>query len=286
MITRITAVTALLLLMLCTSALAQQAELEVDAAELEAEVAEAEAATCACPEEEEVIEEAAEPELKRWEGNIEVGYVKTTGNTKESSGKGAFDITYRNDNWRNVARGDYFSSESDGSDTARRFLINNRTGFVFTERDYIWLSLTYEDDDFNGFEYTASGAIGYGRQLIKRDTMDWIFEIGPGYRFTETEDTKDEFGVIIAEGEEEDEAILRINTEYQWRITDTSKFEQLLSTEIGSDNTVSRSLSSLILNVVGRLNVKLSYEMNYTKEVPDDKDETDTITSVTLLYGF
>jgi putative salt-induced outer membrane protein len=284
MITRITAVTALLLSMLCTSALAQQVELEVEAAELEAEVAEA--ATCACPEEEEVIEEAAEPELKRWEGNIEVGYVKTTGNTEESSGKGAFDITYRKNDWRNVARGDYFRSESDGDDTARRYLINNRTGYVFTERDYIWLSLTYEDDDFNGFEYTASGAIGYGRQLIKRDNMDWIFEIGPGYRFTETEDTKDENGLIILEGEEEDEAILRINTEYQWRITDTSKFEQLLSTEIGSDNTVSRSMSSLILNVVGALNVKLSYEVNHTKEVPDDKDETDTITSVTLLYGF
>lgn len=284
MITRITAVTALLLSMLCTSALAQQAELEIEAAELEAEVAEA--ATCACPEEEEVVEEEAEPELIRWEGNVEIGYVKTTGNTEESSGKGAFDITYRKNNWRNVARGDYLTSESDGSDTARRYLINNRTAYVFTERDYIWLSVTYEDDDFNGFKYTASSAIGYGRQLIKSDNMNWLFEIGPGYRFTETEDTKDDAGVIILEGEEDDEAIFRLNSEYQWHITDTSRFEQLLNTEIGSDNTVSRSMSSLILNVVGALNVKLSYEVNHIKEVPDDKDETDTITSVTLLYDF
>lgn len=278
MTTRNTVLITLLLSMLCTPALAQQAELEVEAAGLEAEAAELEAeeaASCACPEEEvEEVVEVKEPELIRWEGNLELGYTKTTGNTDDTSGKGAFDITFREGDWRNVARGDYLYSEADGTTTAERYLVNNRTAYVFTERDYIWLSLTYEDDDFNGFDYTASSALGYGRQLLKIDTMNWLFEIGPGYRFSQTDD-----------GAEEDEVILRMYSEYKWQFTETSAFDQLLSTEIGEDNTISRLLSSLTLNVVGALNLRLSYEINHTKEVPDDKDKTDTITSVTLLYS-
>ena len=263
-----------LLLLLGGTAQAQQAEVDVNIAEAEADAEEA-AETCACPEEvaEEVVEE--DPPPPRWEGNVQFGYTETSGNTEEQSTKAAAEVFFREGNWRNVFRGDYLYSESDGDETADRYFVNNRTGYTFTEKDYVWLSLSYEDDEFNGFDYTASAAVGYGRQLIGTDTMTWLFEIGPGYRFSETDD-----------GEEEDEEILRLNSEYRWNITETSTFEQLLSSEIGSDNTITRSVTSLTLNVIEAINVRVSYEVNHTDEVPEDKDDTDTITSVTLLYSF
>lgn len=228
-----------------------------------------------------------EKEVPRWKGNVELGYVKTSGNTDDETAKAAFEVKFREGHWRNVARGDYLNAETDGDATARRYFINNRTGYTFTERDYIWLSLSHEDDDFNGFKYTSSFAIGYGRVLLETDTMDWLIEAGPGYRFSKTEATRDELtGVVIEEAEEQDEAILRFYSEYQWRLSETSSFDQILSSEVGNDNTISRSMSSLTLRVIGALNVKLSYEINHNKEAPDDKDNTDTITSVTFLYAF
>jgi putative salt-induced outer membrane protein len=232
------------------------------------------------------IPSAEDGELKRWEGGVELGYTDTTGNTEDTSLKTAADLTFRTGQWRNISHFDTIYNESEGDSTAEKYYATNRLAWLFTRRDYIWQSLSYEDDEFNGFEYTFSAALGYGRNLLDYETMDWLLEFGPGYRFTETEDTKDEFGVITAEGEEEDEVIFRIYSQYQWRFTETSMFDQTLSSEIGEDNTISRSISALSVQVIGSLIMKLSYEVKNSSEVPDDKENTDTITAVTLLYKF
>ena len=232
------------------------------------------------------IPSAEDGDLKRWEGGVELGYTDTTGNTEDTSLKTAADLTFRTGQWRNVSHFDTIYNESEGDSTAEKYFASNRLGWLFTRRDYIWQSLSYEDDKFDGFEYTFSAALGYGRNLLDYETMDWLLEFGPGYRWSKSEDTKDDTGVVIAEGEEEDEAIFRIFSQYQWRFTETSMFDQTLSTEIGEDNTISRSVSGLSGLRGGPSNMKLSFEVKHSSEVPDDKEKKDTITAVTLLYKF
>ena len=87
-------------------------------------------------------------------------------------------------------------------------------------------------------------------------------------------------------GEKEDEGIIRLAGKYTWLVSDNSAFQQLLSTEIGTDTTVSRSDSSITATINSRLSMKLALTVKHNSEVPVDRKNTDTETSVTLVYGF
>ncbi len=225
------------------------------------------------------IPSAEDGDLKRWEGGVELGYTDTTGNTEDTSLKTAADVTFRTGQWRNVFHVDTLYNETEGDSTAEKYYATNRLGWLFTRRDYIWQSLSYENDHFNGFDYTASAAIGYGRNLLDYESMDWLLEVGPGYRKSKLDGDENS-------GDDEGEMIFRIFSQYQWRFTETSMFDQELSSEIGDNETISRSVSSLSVQIIGSLLMKLSYEIKHSSDVPDDKEKKDTITAVTLLYKF
>jgi len=96
-------------------------------------------------------------------------------------------------------------------------------------------------------------------------------------------------GMRISEfdsGAKDEEPILRLAAKYVWDVSDNAQFQQKLSTEIGSDSTISRSDSSIKANIRGNLSMKLALTVRHNSLVPIDRKNTDTETSVTLVYGF
>lgn len=214
-----------------------------------------------------------------WEGNFELGYVATDGNTQESSLKSRVDLKRLADPWEYQFRLDGFNASSEGDRSAEKYFTSNRLTYSFSEHNYLFGYSGYEDDRFSGFDYQATLAAGYGRRLLRLDNMRWDAEIGPGYRITRVDDE--------TQGEEDsDEAVLRGFSSYRWDISDNAVFEQELSAERGSDNTLSKSITSLKSTIVGNLAMKLSYTVEYTENVPNDKKHADTETSVTIAYAF
>ena len=71
-----------------------------------------------------------------------------------------------------------------------------------------------------------------------------------------------------------------------WDVTNPSKFEQKLSTDIGSEHTVTKLYVGLSANVAENLAVKLSVTANHQSEVRGDTEELDTLTAFTLVYNF
>lgn len=63
-------------------------------------------------------------------------------------------------------------------------------------------------------------------------------------------------------------------------------FMQSISTEIGSDSTISRSESALSSDIVGNLAMKLALNIKHQSEVPVGNEKTDTETSMTIVYKF
>lgn len=245
--------------------------------------ADAMAATAAAmTEEAEALRLAAHPELaKIWSGDMEAGYVSTSGNTEETSVKGRLDVNRETAEWRYNVHFDSLNNESDGERTAEKYFASNRLGYQFDERNYVFGYASYDEDHFSGFDFQATVSAGYGRRLLNTETMQWDLEVGPGYRFSkvDAEGTPED-------GDESEEAILRVFSKYEWSFTETSKFSQELSSEAGDDNTISKSITALQVRVIGALALKLSYTVKYTEEVPSDKEHADTETAVTLLYSF
>jgi len=229
--------------------------------------------------------DSQEKEAKIWKGSAELGYVSTSGNTEETTVKGRFDAEREVERWRYTGHFDSLNSESEGTRSAEKYFVANRLAYKFNEHDYAFAYHSYDDDRFSGFDYQTTLSAGYGRRILLPPPMTWDVEIGPGYRYSKLDDSEGN----VAEGNDGDtvdEAIIRLFTSYSWDFSESSTFGQVINVEAGEEATISKSVTSLKVNVIGSVALNLSYTIKYTDKVPKGTKHADTESAVTLLYEF
>ncbi len=217
-------------------------------------------------------------------GEGELGFLMTSGNSETESVNGRFGLYYESDRWRHQGQLEaMYSAEEKESDTGEsemvtsteKYLVSAKSGYKFTENDYAFLTGSYEDDRFSGYEYQTSVSAGYGRRLFKTERMLMEIEAGPGYRYNR-----------LNSEETEKEAILRAYALFRTQLGEKSDFKQELSVKSGSDQTVTKSVSAIQARIVGALSMKTAFILEHTSTVPEDTEKTDTETSLTLVYSF
>lgn len=213
--------------------------------------------------------------VSSWKSQAELGFVKTSGNTKTSSTNIKFDITNEGEKWRHNVHIEGYSTKTDNITSAERYQFSEKSDYKFNEFDYLFLRTDYDKDRFGGFEYQASFSLGYGRRLLNKDTMTFDVEIGPGIRYSQ---------VILFETEKE--SLLRVAAKYNWDITENSKFTQEFAYDEGEDLTVSKSITTLQANIQSNLAMKWTHTVKHNSVVPLGVKKTATETAVTLVYLF
>ena len=213
-----------------------------------------------------------------WKGEVEFGFVDVSGNTEESSTKARLDINRDKDEWRYNIHAESLNSESNGDKNAEKYFLSNRLAYQFTDVDFIFVFASYDKDRFSGFDNQVSLAAGYGRRLLKTDDAKWDIEVGIGYRESTVEDD--------TIGEDTEEAIVRLFSGYDRKITETTTFEQSLNVEAGEDITVSKLVNAITVAINSNFGLKVSHAIKYTDEVPEGRENDDTETAVTLTYSF
>ncbi len=192
-------------------------------------------------------------------------------------------MVYEVDKWRHTGHAEGYGAEAKNQETdenevsAERYQLLGKSDYKFTERDYIYGLINLQKDRFSGFEYDHIVSLGYGRKAILKDNMELDLEIGPGERF---------FKVDVDGSEADEEAVLRLAAKYWWQISDSSKFTQLLSTDIGEEITSSESITGIQANINKTLALKFTYTVRHKTKVPVDKEKTDTEAAMTLVYNF
>ena len=226
---------------------------------------------------------AAEEEEKKspWTSSAELGYVRTTGNTETQTTSLKINAVYEVEKWRHTGRTEGFGQKSQDSTTgesvvsAERYELFGKSDYKFNEHDYAFGLVRLRKDRFSGFEYENIISAGYGRKVLKQDNMELDLEIGPGMRFFKVDN-----------GTSEDEALLRLAGNYWWAITDTSRFTQELSTDIGEDITSSQSITGIQANINSTLALRFTYTIRHKSKVPVGTEKTDTETAISMVYTF
>ncbi len=226
-------------------------------------------------------EEEKSEEKSPWSSSVELGFIKTTGNTETQNIAAKANVVYEVDRWRHTGYAEGYGSEAKNQTTgedevnAERYQLLGKTDYKFTELDYAFGLINLQKDRFTGFEYEHVVSIGYGRKAIKQDNMELDLEIGPGNRFFKVDG-----------GQAEEDAVLRLSANYWWKITDASKFTQILTTDIGETFTSSESITGIQANINKTLALKFTYTVRHRSKVPADNVRTDTETAMTLVYTF
>ena len=217
----------------------------------------------------------ANPE-STWKGDAELGVLNTNGNTKTQNITFKTKIVNDRDRWRHTVKGEALNSSEQGSTTAERYFISGKSDFKLTDRSYTFGLLTYENDRFSGYDQRTTETLGYGRNVIKRDTLSLDLEAGLGARQSK----------LSATGENQNEGLIHLAGSLGWKISDTSTFSEDLSSDIGKKSTVTKSVTALKTQIAGNLASKLSFTAKHSSQVPAGVTKLDTETAITLVYGF
>ncbi len=217
----------------------------------------------------------AETGTSEWTGEAELGLVATSGNTETQTLSAKAKGANERDKWKHEASLEVLNTEDKKVTTAERYTLIGKTNYKLTDLDYVFGMATYEDDRFSGYDWRASEFVGYGRHVIKKEELTLDIEAGLGARQSE-----DNAGVST------DEGAVRLAGNLGWKISDTSKFTEELTSEIGEDVTISKSVTGLKSQINGSLAMKITYTVKHVSEVPVAVEKVDRETAVTLVYSF
>ncbi|MFM2483226.1 YdiY family protein [Celerinatantimonas sp. YJH-8] len=215
---------------------------------------------------------------KGYAGEAEAGVNITTGNSHTSSGHGRLAVDFFFGHWRHNTDFEANYAKDSGEVSAERYYASYKANRDWNQTTYTYGLVTYENDRFNGLYNTVTTSLGYGRRLFHTNTQYLDTEVGPGWRYNESDDNSNE-------------GIFRVAFDYDWKISSNASFHQTFSSEIGSNNTMSRAESSITSNIWGPLALKASITLTHQTSPAQDSEDSppehlDTVSAITLLYNF
>ena len=220
-----------------------------------------------------------------WNTSAELGAISTSGNTVGTSVTGKIDAKQELPDWSNeyILAG-YFKDEEvtdDNGDkvrerSAQRYSFSAKTAYkLLQDHDKLYALATHVDDRFGAYLRYSTIGVGYGTQTYQSDTHTLDVEIGPGY-----------FRGARSTGETDNGLTVRGAANLKWKLSDNAQFTQNLSVERGTSNIHSLAETALRTKINSTMQMKAAFSVRNDTNVPEDKKNTDTQTSVTLVYSF
>lgn len=228
---------------------------------------------------------AADETKLGWNTSAELGAITTSGNTKGTSVTGKIDAKQEMVQWSNEYVLSAFFKEDEKTDadgnrfnekSAERYFASAKAGYKLdTDHAKLFIFGSHTQDDFGAFTRYSLISAGYGDRLYQGDGISIDAEIGPGYYTGKT-----------ASDETEQGALVRTAASLDWVISDSATFRQLLSLEASSGNKRTQSETSVSARINGSMQMKAAFTVQHDSDVPLGKKNTDTQTSLTLVYSF
>jgi len=223
-------------------------------------------------------DEEEAPELG-WTGAGEFGFVSTTGNTESVALNAKLNFILQRERWRHRFSGTAMTTSEDGEKDNERYTMEIQSDRKLSEKSWLFGAFRWDADKFGSYDPQASLSAGYGHQLMKSEKHELRGEIGVGYKKLEE----------TVSGDSSSEFIGRFLLDDHWQVLKTTLWTNRLLVEAGKSNTFTQFNTDLVVSMTDRFAIKLGYEVRHNTDVPQgiaDSENTDTITSVNLVYNF
>ncbi len=210
-----------------------------------------------------------------WSGSIGFGAILSRGNTETTNVIANATAKLDQETWRHKVEAAALTSDTNGDTTAERYLLGYKIDYKLNEKSYLFTALRAEFDKFSGYDQQLSAAVGYGFRAIESTSNILDLEIGAGIR-------RDK----LTNGETDSEAIARAALDYQHFFSKTAEFRQSVLVLSGSSNTSINSVTAIRANLVSSIALEAGLLIKYNSDPVAGSKMTDTITSLSLVYGF
>lgn len=213
--------------------------------------------------------------LESWSTELELGYANSNGNTNSTDVKAAVDARREYEQYIFDVKATAKYGSDNGSRDEEKYTFDGTVGRKITDRAYTYGELNYIKDMFSGYDHQVSELVGIGYKAIDNDTTKLETKLGVGGRQSET-DT----------GSDSSEAVVKPELDFSWKANDFVTLGEKANATFGTEYTRYESETYAESALTNNLFLKAAYEMVKTTDVPVGSKETDTTTTVSLVYKF
>ncbi len=218
----------------------------------------------------------AAAESSGWSGSVGLGAVVTSGNTETTNLSGDAVAKLDQENWRHKFEAAALLAEDKGTKTAERYMAGYKLDYKLDARSYLFTALRAEFDKFSGFDEQLSATAGYGYRVLDSQSDTLALEIGAGMR-------QNKFN----NGDTESESVGRAALDYIHRFSSgNAEFRQGILVLAGENNTSVDSVSAIRANLISSTAMEAALKIKHNSDPIEDRENTDSITSLSLVYGF
>jgi len=204
------------------------------------------------------------------------GGIINTGNTQSKSLNFNTHLIYSLKKWIHTFDTSYqYANTKDKGTTSNQFYAQEKSKFKLSDLNFVYGSVDYTNNRFDGYDYIVNLNTGYGRNIQMPETMSLDVFVGPGVRLDKQQSTKKSRTI----------GMVQLGSTYGWDITDETSFSEGLTTNISKKTVDTTSVTALTTSLNSHLKFSVNYELDHTSKPVDDKKSLNTITSLNLIYS-
>jgi len=223
----------------------------------------------------------------QWSGKAELGILVASGNTESKAANSKLDMIHEGAKWRHTVGLSALYSEGEEFSTAERYEAKYQADLKITDHFSWFGSLRGEQDRFSSFAYQATVSTGGSYKFIDSPTTKLDASLGAGYRRSQPQGLiKSDAGEVLdrIKGVADNEPVATLSSNYEHSFTEATKLTNKFLAESGSDNTAVQNDISLSVNMTQSFALAVGFGVRYNSDPPPLADDTDTLTTVNLVY--
>ncbi len=223
-----------------------------------------------------------------WSGEGSLSAGTTTGNTETTDLGLGVDATRKMNLWKIGLQASADYGETDGQETKNRIFLGTNLDRQINDRLFGFGQLSYERDEFSGFDSRAFIGGGLGYDVLNGDVTTWTVRGGPGLKIDETRDTTTLVGnaAVLVPGETEETFGAIAQSNFAHAFNDNVSFTNDTNVIYAEVSTQIINIAAITASLTNTLSARVSFEARHDTDPVDGFEDTDTISRVSLVYGF
>ncbi len=210
-----------------------------------------------------------------WKGSGEIGAFASSGNTNTRGVAIGVNLSKETIRFKHALRGFVDYQRQDGVTTRERYLAGYQGNYNITPRFFALLALTFEKDEFSGFDSRFSQSLGLGYKLLDGPALFATIEGGPALRQTR-----------FTDGLSENMFAGRAAADFKAFLSETIFITETASYFYDGSNNSLQSLTALNARINDALTARLSFQLNTESEPPLGRRKSDKVSRMTIVYSF
>lgn len=222
-----------------------------------------------------------------WTGEGAISASTTTGNS-ETTDVGVA-VKGKNDtgNWTTGFEAIFDYGEQDGIEAENRFFLAGQLDRQLNDKLYSFGRVSYEQDEFSGFESRTFVGGGLGYEVIANGQTKWVVEGGPGFKIDEVREIlpTPENGLMAAIPSMREESISAIaKSDFSYGFNDNVTFTNVTNALYAQESTQLGNITAITASLTDVLSARIAFEVRHDTNPPLGFEATDTATRFSIVY--